>query len=54
MLYVEMYTQLYSEDRHNQFITKIAYSKEERCNLINDGWDLVDKDGEDWYFKKPT
>jgi hypothetical protein len=31
----------------------IADTKEERCNLINDGWDLVEKDVEDWYCKKP-
>jgi len=52
MRYVELYKQLYSNDGPNQFITKIASTKKDRCILINDGWDLVDKDGEDWYFRK--
>jgi hypothetical protein len=25
----------------------------ERIDLMNDGWDLVDKMGVDWYFRKP-
>jgi len=53
MMYVELYAQIYSDDRPSQFITKIASTKEERCTLINDGWSLVDKDSEDWYFRRP-
>ena len=53
MRYVELYKQIYSDHRPGQFITKIAETKEERISLINDGWDLVDKDGEDWYFRQP-
>ncbi|MFC1487709.1 hypothetical protein ACFLRN_08500 [Thermoproteota archaeon] len=52
MRYVELYKQLYSNDGPNQFITKIASTKKDRCILINDGWEIVDKDGEDWYFRK--
>lgn len=29
------------------YIGEGGETKEERCTLINDGWDLVDKDGED-------
>ena len=53
MRYVELYSQLYSGNRPDQFITKIAATKDERIELMNDGWDLVEKDGEDWYFRKP-
>jgi len=31
----------------------VASTKEERCELINDDWMFVEKDREDWYFKKP-
>ena len=51
--YVRLYHQIYKPQQPNQFITKIASNKEERIDLMNDGWSLVDKDGEDWYFKKP-
>ena len=51
--YVMLYHQIYKPQQPNQFITKIAYNKEERIELMNDGWILVDKDGQDWYFKKP-
>jgi hypothetical protein len=30
-----------------QYVTKIAATKEERIELINNNWELVDKDGED-------
>jgi integrase len=51
--YVRLYTQIYKPQQPNNFITKIASTKEERCELINDGWELIDKDNEDWYFRKP-
>ncbi len=35
------------------FITKIASTKEERIALSNDGWSILEKDGDDWYFRKP-
>jgi hypothetical protein len=53
MIYVELYNQIYSNYSPSQFVTKIASTKKERCNLINDGWSLVEKEGEDWYFRKP-
>ena len=51
--YVRLYNQIYKPQVLDKYVTKIAATKEERCDLINDGWDLVDKDGEDWYFRKP-
>ena len=51
--YVRLYNQIYKHQQSFKFITKIASTKEERCDLINDGWDLVEKDLEDWYFRKP-
>ena len=51
--YVRLYNQIYKHQQQVKFVTKIASTKEERCNLINDGWDLVEKAGEDWYFRKP-
>ena len=51
--YVRLYKQIYGDSEPNKFITKIASTKEQRCEMINDGWDLVDKDGEDWYFRRP-
>jgi len=53
MVYVDIYEEIYGEETNRTFISKIASTKEERIALINDGWELVDKDGEDWYFKKP-
>jgi hypothetical protein len=50
--YVRLYNQIYKHQKDVKFVTKIASTKEMRCDLINDGWDLVDKDGEDWYFRK--
>ena len=37
----------------DQFITQIASNKKERIDLMNEGWNLVEKDGDDWYFRKP-
>ena len=51
--YVELYSQIYDSDKPNQFITKIAVTKEERCALINDGWTFIKNDRDDWYFRKP-
>ncbi len=51
--YVRLYNQIYKHQQSFKFLTKVASTKEERCDLINDGWDLVEKEGEDWYFKKP-
>lgn len=51
--YVELYSQIYDINKPDQFITKIAATKEERCALINDGWTFVKNDGDDWYFRKP-
>ena len=53
MRYVELYKQIYSNDIPRQFITKIASTKEERILLSNDGWSILEKDGDDSYFMKP-
>ena len=51
--YVEIYSQIYSNDKPDQFITKIAVTKEERIALLDDGWTFIKNDGDDWYFRKP-
>lgn len=51
--YVRLYTQIYKPKQKFQYVTKIAATKEERIELINNNWELVSKDGEDWYFRKP-
>jgi len=51
--YVELYCQIYDTNKPDQFITKIAATKEERITLINDGWTFIKNDGDDWYFRKP-
>ena len=51
--YVSLYNQIYKHQQVVKFVTKVASTKEERCELINNGWDLVEKQGEDWYFRKP-
>lgn len=47
--YVRLYHQIYKPQQPNQFIT----NKEERIEIMNDGWNLINKDGADWYFRKP-
>ena len=51
--YVKLYNQIYKNQQPDKFVTKIASTKEERCELINDGWTFIKNDGEDWYFRKP-
>jgi len=51
--YVEIYNQIYDSNAPDQFISKVAVTKEERCTLLNDGWTFIKNDGEDWYFRKP-
>ncbi|MBN2261201.1 MAG: hypothetical protein JW702_11685 [Clostridiales bacterium] len=48
--YIRLYNQIYKNQRNAEFVTKIASTKEKRCELINAGWELIAKDGEDWYF----
>ena len=50
---VEIEKIITNNQQTNQFITKIASTKKERVNLMNDGWNLVEKAGVDWYFEKP-
>jgi len=50
---IELYVQIYGIDQTNQFITKIAATKKERCELINEGWEFIKSDGDDCYFRKP-
>lgn len=51
--YIELYCQIYGTNQSDQFVTKIAGTKEERIELIDDGWEYIKNDGEDWYFRKP-
>jgi len=51
--YIRLYNQIYKHQQRVKFITKVASTKEERCELINDDWMFVEKDRDDWYFKKP-
>ena len=51
--YVRLYKQTYQTQKNIKYVTKIASTKKERCELINNDWQLVGKDGEDWYFRKP-
>ncbi len=53
MIYIDLYEQIYGDDTPRKFVTKIASTKQERIELINNDWDLVSKDGDDWYFRKP-
>ena len=53
MHYVELYKQIYSNDTPRKFITKIASTKEERIALSNDGRSILEKGGDQWYFRKP-
>ena len=51
--YVEIYNQIYDINAPDQFISKIAVTKEERIVLLNDGWTFIKNDGKEWYFRKP-
>ena len=51
--YVRLHHQIYKNQQLDRYVTRIAATKEERCNLINDGWSLVEKEGNDWYFGRP-
>jgi hypothetical protein len=51
--YVRLFHQIYKLQQPNQFITKIASTKEERIELSNDGWTFFKDDGADRYFRKP-
>ena len=51
--YIRIYIQIYKPEQPNQFITKIASTKEERIELRTSGWTCWGKDGDDWYFSKP-
>jgi hypothetical protein len=50
---IELYCQIYGLYKSDQFVTKIAATKEEQIDLINDGWEYIKNDGNDWYFRKP-
>ena len=50
--YLRLYNQIYKPQQPNQFITKIASTKKERIELLNDGWILVEKDRDEWYLRK--
>jgi len=51
--YIRLYNQIYKYQQKVKFISKVASTKEQRCELINNDWMFVEKEGEDWYFKKP-
>ena len=50
--YVRLYNQVYKPQEPIQHITKIASTKQEQIDLMNDGWSFIKNDGDDWYFKK--
>jgi len=52
-IYVDIYEEIYGPNSPKEFVTQIASTKKERCDLINAGWELVGKDAEDWYFRRP-
>ncbi|MFZ7138182.1 MAG: tyrosine-type recombinase/integrase [archaeon] len=51
-IYIRLYNQIYKAQRNDEFITKIASTKEKRCELIANGWELVATQEDDWYFRK--
>ena len=51
--YIRIYNQIYKPKQPHQYITKIGSTNEERIELINDGWELINQDEEEWYFRKP-
>jgi len=48
----EIYINIVGFDDNENFICKVAATKEERINLIEAGFEKVDKDGDEWYFRK--
>ena len=53
-IYVEMYTQIYGDIKPERYVSKVAETKEQKLQLINDGWEFVQKDNDGcWYFRKP-
>ena len=46
--YIRVYNQVYKPQQPYAYVTKIASTKEQRIELINDGWELVNQDYEDW------
>ena len=52
-IYVEMYTQIYGDIKPEHYISKVAETKEQKLQFINDGWEFVQKDNDGcWYFRK--
>ena len=54
MRYVELYTEIYGDLQPENYITKVASTKEERKMLIESGFEWVGQDNEGLtYFRKP-
>ncbi len=47
-----IYIDLAGLDDNENYVCKIGSTKEERINLIESGFERVDKDGDEWYFRK--
>ena len=48
----EIYINIVGFDDNENYICKTATTKDERINLIEAGFTLVEKDGDEWYFRK--
>jgi integrase len=47
-----IYIDLVGLDDDENYVCKIGSTKEERINLIEGGFERVDRDGDEWYFRK--
>lgn len=48
----EIYINIVGFDDTENYICKVAATKEERINLIEAGFEKVGNDGDEWYFRK--
>ena len=48
----EIYVNIVGFDDNENYVCRVAATKEERINLIESGFERVDKDGDEWYFRK--
>jgi hypothetical protein len=47
-----IYINLAGLDEDENYVCKVATTKEERINLIEGGFTFVAKEGDEWYFRK--
>ena len=48
----EIYINIVGFDDNENYVCRVASTKEERISLIEAGFNLVEADGEEWYFRK--